>query len=142
MHLGEEEDETAYSSKWHVPQAHFLEQWSDARAIDGTVSIQQPLIDCMYGGKTPAEMVAMVIDAPDKKAYDIVRKFWLAQMPGKDSEKAWRKALNDGVVASAKPAEVAKIFLVDPKKLWLPLRLSRKPPATVSKSRSCQQDLN
>jgi len=46
---GEEEDETAASAKWHVPQAHFLEQWSDARAIDGTVSIQQPLIDCMYG---------------------------------------------------------------------------------------------
>jgi len=116
VHLGEEEDETAAATKWHVPQAHFLEQWSDARAVDGTVSIQQPLIDCMYGGKTPAEMVAMVIDAPDKKAYDIVRKYWLAQMPGKDAEKAWRKALNDGVVAAAKPAEASKVS-VDAKKL-------------------------
>ena len=116
MHLGEEEDETAYSAKWHVPQAHFLEQWSDARAVDGTVSIQQPLIDCMYGGKTPAEMVALVIDAPDKKAYDIVQKYWLAQMGGKDAEKAWRKALNDGVVAAAKPAEGAKVS-IDAKKL-------------------------
>jgi MoCo/4Fe-4S cofactor protein with predicted Tat translocation signal len=116
VHLGEEEDETALSAKWHVPQAHFLEQWSDARSIDGTVSIQQPLIDCMYGGKTPAEMVALAIDAPDKKAYDIVRKYWLAQMPGKDAEKAWRKALNDGIVASAQPAEVAKVS-VDAKKL-------------------------
>jgi MoCo/4Fe-4S cofactor protein with predicted Tat translocation signal len=116
VHLGEEEDETAAASKWHVPQAHFLEQWSDARALDGTVSIQQPLIDCMYGGKTPAEMVALVIDGPDKKAYDIVRKYWLAQMPSKDAEKAWRKALNDGVVAAAKPAESAKVS-VDAKKL-------------------------
>jgi molybdopterin-containing oxidoreductase family iron-sulfur binding subunit len=116
VHLGEEEDETAAATKWHVPQAHFLEQWSDARAVDGTVSIQQPLIDCMYGGKTPAEMVAMVIDAPDKKAYDIVRKYWLAQIPGKDAEKAWRKALNDGVVAAAKPAEAAKVS-ADAKKL-------------------------
>ena len=31
-------------------------------------------------------------------------------------EKAWRKALNDGVVASAKPAEAAKVS-VDAKKL-------------------------
>ena len=116
VHLGEEEDETADSAKWHVPEAHFLEQWSDARAVDGTVSIQQPLIDCMYGGKTPAEMVALVIDAPDKKAYDIVRKYWLAQMGGKDAEKAWRKALNDGVVAAAKPAEGAKVS-IDAKKL-------------------------
>ena len=26
MHLGAEEDETADAAKWHVPEAHFLEQ--------------------------------------------------------------------------------------------------------------------
>ena len=100
------------------------------------VSIQQPLIDRMYGGKTPAEMVALVIDAPDKKAYDIVRKYWLAQMGGKDAEKAWRKALNDGVVAAAKPAEGAKVS-IDAKKLAAALAAEPKAlQAPVSKSPS------
>ena len=29
---------------WHVPEAHFLESWGDARAFDGTATIVQPLI--------------------------------------------------------------------------------------------------
>jgi MoCo/4Fe-4S cofactor protein with predicted Tat translocation signal len=116
VHLGEEEDETAASSKWHVPQAHFLESWSDARALDGIVSIQQPMIDTMYGGKTPAEMVALIIDYKDKKGYDLVRNFWKAQFPAKDAETMWRKALHDGVVESVKPLEPVKVS-ADAKKI-------------------------
>jgi molybdopterin-containing oxidoreductase family iron-sulfur binding subunit len=106
IHLGLEEDETAAAAKWHVPQAHYLETWDDARSSDGTVSIQQPMIECMYGGKTPAEMVAMIIDAKDKKAYDIVKNFYAS---GKDKEAVWRKALHDGVVAGIKKDDPAKV---------------------------------
>jgi len=31
-----------------LPETHFLETWGDARAFDGTVSIQQPLIQPLY----------------------------------------------------------------------------------------------
>ena len=31
-------NETAAWCHWHVPEAHYLESWSDARAYDGTVS--------------------------------------------------------------------------------------------------------
>jgi MoCo/4Fe-4S cofactor protein with predicted Tat translocation signal len=116
IHLGLDDDETAAAAKWHVPEAHFLESWSDARTVDGVVAIQQPLISPLYGGKTAAEIVALLIDAKDKKAYDIVKNYWQDQWPAKDKEAAWRKALNDGVVASAKPSEAAKIS-VDTKKL-------------------------
>ncbi|HLX45008.1 MAG TPA: TAT-variant-translocated molybdopterin oxidoreductase [Bryobacteraceae bacterium] len=111
IHLGSEEDETAAAAKWHLPEAHFLETWSDARSHDGTVAIQQPMIQCMYGGKTPAEMVAMLIDAKDKQAYDIVKNYWFGQWPGKekDKEQVWRKALHDGIIASVKPGEPAKV---------------------------------
>jgi anaerobic selenocysteine-containing dehydrogenase len=51
-HLGSHVDETGQISHWHIPAAHFLESWSDARSYDGTVSIVQPLIDPLYGGKT------------------------------------------------------------------------------------------
>ena len=116
IHLGLEEDETAASAKWHVPGAHYLETWSDARSTDGTVAIQQPMIDTMYGGKSPAQMVAMITGAKDQKAYDIVKNFWTAQWPAKDSEKIWRKSVHDGIVAGVKPVEPAKTS-VDAKKL-------------------------
>jgi MoCo/4Fe-4S cofactor protein with predicted Tat translocation signal len=116
IHLGLDDDETAAAAKWHVPEAHFLESWSDARTADGVVAIQQPLISPLYNGKTAAEIVALLIDAKDKKAYDIVRNYWQGQWPAKDKEAAWRKALHDGIVASAKPSEAAKVS-VDAKKL-------------------------
>ncbi|MGA3205831.1 MAG: hypothetical protein ABSF12_25335, partial [Bryobacteraceae bacterium] len=109
IHLGIDDDETAAAAKWHVPEAHFLESWSDAQTSEGVAAIQQPLISPLYDGKTSAEIVALLIDAKDKKAYDIVKNYWQAQSPGKDKEAAWLKALNDGVVASAKPAEPAKV---------------------------------
>ena len=36
VHLGLYDDETAGQCHWHVPEAHFLEAWGDARAADGT----------------------------------------------------------------------------------------------------------
>ncbi len=51
-HLGSHLDETGQLAHWHIPAAHYLESWSDARAYDGTVSIVQPMIEPLYGGKT------------------------------------------------------------------------------------------
>ncbi len=116
IHLGLDDDETAASVKWHIPEAHFLESWSDAVTRSGVAAIQQPLISPLYDGKTAAEIVALLIDAKDKKAYDIVKNYWQGQWPAKDKDAAWRKALNDGIVASTKPAEPLKVS-ADAKKL-------------------------
>ena len=54
----------------------------------------------MYGGKTAAEMVALVIDAQGQEGLRHRQEFLAGAVAGdKDTEKAWRKALNDGVVA-------------------------------------------
>ena len=50
FHLGLYQDETARQCHWHLPETHFLEAWSDARAYDGTESIVQPLIEPLYEG--------------------------------------------------------------------------------------------
>ena len=50
LHLGAYADETARFCSWHLPEAHFLETWGDLRAYDGTASIQQPLIEPLFGG--------------------------------------------------------------------------------------------
>ena len=41
-------DETAIASTWRIPQAHEYEAWSDARAFDGTTTIQQPQVRRLY----------------------------------------------------------------------------------------------
>ena len=44
IHLSEYADETSLKTTWHLPKAHFLEAWGDARTWDGTICVAQPLI--------------------------------------------------------------------------------------------------
>ena len=60
VHLSLYDDETSALCDWQIPQAHFLESWSDTRAFDGTVAIQQPLIAPLYGGKSAHELLALL----------------------------------------------------------------------------------
>ncbi len=98
IHLGLYADETAQRCTWHIPEAHSLEAWSDARAFDGTVTLIQPLIQPLYDGKSAHELLAVLLGAPDSAGYDLVRTYWQAELPG-DFETAWATALHDGVVA-------------------------------------------
>jgi molybdopterin-containing oxidoreductase family iron-sulfur binding subunit len=75
-HLGQRQDETAAQCHWHIPEAHFLESWSDVRASDGTGSIIQPLIAPLYGGHSAHEVVAALSDSGPRPAYELVRAFW------------------------------------------------------------------
>ena len=68
VHVGLFEDETAEQCHWHVPTTHFLEEWSDARAHDGTASIVQPLILPLYQGKSLHEVVAVFRPSPGAPA--------------------------------------------------------------------------
>ncbi len=63
-HLGSHVDETGQIAHWHIPAAHYLESWSDARAYDGTVSIVQPMIDPLYGGKTAHNVLQVLLNEP------------------------------------------------------------------------------
>jgi molybdopterin-containing oxidoreductase family iron-sulfur binding subunit len=100
VHLGLHADETSQHCHWHLPEAHPLESWGDARAFDGTVTIQQPLIAPLYGGRSVLEVLALLGERPDRTGYDAVRDHWRGRLPG-DFEKAWRRALHDGVVADS-----------------------------------------
>jgi molybdopterin-containing oxidoreductase family iron-sulfur binding subunit len=76
VHLSQYKDETSQWSHWHVPAAHYLESWGDTRSYDGTVTIMQPLIEPLYDGKTPYELLAIFSDQYDRKPYEIVKTFW------------------------------------------------------------------
>ena len=94
-HLSLYDDETSELCHWQIPEAHFLEAWSDARAYDGTASIVQPLIAPLYGGKSAHEVLAAMSDRPERSGYDLVREFW--KVDPKD-DAAWRRWLHDGVI--------------------------------------------
>jgi MoCo/4Fe-4S cofactor protein with predicted Tat translocation signal len=98
VHLGLYEDETSALCHWHIPEAHTLEAWSDARAYDGTVSLMQPLIAPLYGGKSAHELLAALLGQPERSGYGIVRDYWQSQPHGEDFERFWRTALHDGLV--------------------------------------------
>ncbi len=80
VHLSLYKDETSELCHWHVPEAHYLESWSDTRSYDGTVSIIQPLIQPLYGGKSAHELLAVFSNQFDRKGYDIVREFWQGEI--------------------------------------------------------------
>ena len=82
-------DETATLCHWHVPAAHYLEAWSDARTVDGTVSIVQPLIQPLYGGKSAHEVVATLSDRPERLGYDLVHEYWTQQAQGMLQAGTW-----------------------------------------------------
>ena len=58
VHLSPYDDETSELCQWHIPQTHFLEEWGDARAYDGTVSILQPVIAPLYDAHSAHELLA------------------------------------------------------------------------------------
>lgn len=100
IHHGLHLDETAVVCQWHLPAAHALESWSDARAICGTASIVQPLIAPLYGGLSSHELVAAFIEGSEPRGYDIVQEYWMGALEDvEDFDKAWSRALHDGVVA-------------------------------------------
>jgi len=100
IHLGFEVDETAVASTWHLPESHALESWGDAAAADGTISLQQPLIEPIFQTKSAIELVALAL-GQTASAYELVK----AQ--AKLADPAWRQALHDGMVAGSQ-APVAK----------------------------------
>ena len=109
IHLGMYANETAVnpSCSWHIPQAHFLESWDDARSFDGTLSVQQPLILPMIpvgqGGCSHIEMLAELIGSEPVDGYAIVRRTHLALsgLTGTAFEDAWRTWLDQGFVAGS-----------------------------------------
>jgi len=101
VHSGLYNDETAELCHWHVPAAHFLESWGDARAYDGTASILQPLIQPLYDAHTPHQIIGLFTGDAGKSDHDLVHDYWQSQRPekGRAFEVFWETSLHDGLLA-------------------------------------------
>ncbi|MBV9859390.1 MAG: Fe-S-cluster-containing hydrogenase [Alphaproteobacteria bacterium] len=110
VHLGTEVDETAAHADWHLPEAHELESWRDARAFDGTVTILQPQLRPLYGGWSPHELLALLAGDVQPSGYAILRSTWqqtATQRGIADFEAFWVAAVRSGVVPDTKAVPVA-----------------------------------
>jgi MoCo/4Fe-4S cofactor protein with predicted Tat translocation signal len=104
IHLSSHVNETSEKCAWHLPRAHELEAWGDQRSLDGTWSIQQPLILPLHGGKSDIEVLAWMAGGAPKKAHELVRETIRGAAPaGADFEKQWRLALQKGLVTGSAP---------------------------------------
>ncbi len=110
VHLSLYHDETSALCDWNIPEAHYLEAWGDARAFDGTVTIIQPLIAPLYGGKSVHEVLSIFERETEQSGYDVVRGYWRDKTTGVDFEEFWQASLNAGVVAgSALPQKPVRL---------------------------------
>ena len=102
VHLSLYPDETSRLCRWHLPETHFLEAWSDILASDGTPTIIQPVIDPLYTGRSVHEVLALITQDFLPSGYEIVRATWHARQ-GDDFETFWQQSVHDGVVKAPAP---------------------------------------
>ena len=103
VRLGYYEDETYEAMNhtgWHLPLAHYLESWGDARTGEGVLVPVQPLIQPLYGALTEIEVLARIAGETKTSPYDIVRETF-AEISGSGDETAWRKLLYNGFLENS-----------------------------------------
>lgn len=101
-------NETSQLCTWTLPAAHFLEAWGDNVTPNGIVSIQQPLIEPLYSGKSELELILSMLGEPTT-AEDAVR----AQYPSLKDKIAWQKVLDRGFL-DAQPLPAASVQIQMP----------------------------
>ncbi|WP_432799052.1 TAT-variant-translocated molybdopterin oxidoreductase [Poriferisphaera sp. WC338] len=103
VHLSVYRNETSALCEWQLPRATYLESWGDGRAWNGLVSVQQPLIEPLFDGRSVIELLAIVGDYKHKDGYSIVRESavsngWLdASLP----VVPWQTMLHKGTIAGS-----------------------------------------
>jgi molybdopterin-containing oxidoreductase family iron-sulfur binding subunit len=120
------ENETAHACTWRIPATHEYETWGDARAFDGTITIQQPQVKPLYGGHSPQQVLAILLGDVTPDDYTIVRAFWqdrTRQESRGDFDSFWYEAVRAGTV----PNSAAPSLTLTPKS---DIVASLPPPAT------------
>jgi Fe-S-cluster-containing dehydrogenase component/anaerobic selenocysteine-containing dehydrogenase len=101
IHLSPYFEETSKMAEWHINQTHYLENWGDARAIDGTLSIIQPLIAPLFNGHSDIELMRLIADGIDEPGYNLVRETWKEFLSHAQFELEWERVLSDGILVNS-----------------------------------------
>ena len=137
IQLGTRTHATAHAATWHLPAAHYLESWADARSARGAYTMIQPMILPLYGDCVSEIELLLALLSTDGKllngegekgapspAYLAVRATF-AKLGG-EGDAPWKAVLRDGFLAgSAYP-------VVSPAPKDIPAPLVSKLPTTKS----------
>ena len=105
--LSTHSDETGRLANWLIPAAHFLESWDDARAVDGTMSVVQPLILPLFGGKGATEVLGLFATGKDQPGHDLVQETWKPVLGEAGFERSWNRLLHDGLLKDSGTSPIA-----------------------------------
>jgi MoCo/4Fe-4S cofactor protein with predicted Tat translocation signal len=116
VHLSSHDDETSEQCTWHLNRSHALECWGDGRSVDGTYSVQQPLILPLFDGRSPVEILSQVNASDTRAGFDHVRRTFNGLTGsgglGEAFDPTWRATLHSGLLArSAASLEAPKTRL-------------------------------
>ena len=67
IHLGVRSNLTARAADWHVPGAHYLESWGDWQSLTGVYSVQQPMIQPLFGGLSEIDFLLALLKDPTRR---------------------------------------------------------------------------
>jgi len=110
LRLAYHEDETSAQCDWHLPAAHYLESWGDARTSDGTLVSLQPLIAPLFDGMTELELLARLAGLSTVTPYELVRETFRGLAGDAGFEGRWKTFLHDGFLAGSSGAHVPAKF--------------------------------
>jgi molybdopterin-containing oxidoreductase family iron-sulfur binding subunit len=112
IHLGMRTDATAHAATWHVPAAHYLESWFDARSARGVYTVVQPMILPLYQDCVSELELLLALLSEDglllngegaesaaSPAYTAVRATFAAL--GGEGDAAWKSLLREGFLAGS-----------------------------------------
>ncbi|HEV3209545.1 MAG TPA: TAT-variant-translocated molybdopterin oxidoreductase [Chthoniobacterales bacterium] len=128
VRLGYWFDETSSPSKWHVPEAHYLESWGDQRAPDGTYLPIQPMILPLFGGLSQLDLLAKLAGLP--AGVEAIRETFKTFNQESDFESAWTRFLRQGFAESSSYQAAKAEF--NPNALPDLLKTAGPPPGPVS----------
>jgi molybdopterin-containing oxidoreductase family iron-sulfur binding subunit len=112
--LGHTIDETSSKAEWHIPRAHYLESWGDARAAGGTLSVVQPLILPLFGGRTPVEVLGLMAGGQNRPGYELVRETWTPILGEAEFDRKWNRVLHDGLLSGSELPDVVPDLAGEP----------------------------
>ncbi|MDB5328070.1 MAG: molybdopterin oxidoreductase, iron-sulfur binding subunit, partial [Phycisphaerales bacterium] len=103
------DSETSFACDWHVNRAHYLESWGDATMYDGSVGIQQPTIEPLFGGQSVAELVSLMAGEP-LSGQDLLYRTWGSRLKEQfvATSTSFQKILHDGFVEGTPAAITLK----------------------------------
>ena len=106
VRLGYHEDETSEHAQWHIPATHFLEQWGDVLAHDGTYGVIQPMILPLFGGYSDLDVMNLLLGVPKTDSPDLVKATFKEVSKDSNFDLAWNAFLRDGFLPGTASKEV------------------------------------